>query len=418
VWSKILSVFIILAATLGCFGQAKTSLKLIKTISNAELASWDRPFSRQGLLAVRTGNVVQLWDAQTGTVRSSVPLQGKLLDAFFSNDGETFFTSNKEKSTGVTTKLWNVQTGQLKTTLSGLLIYQPISKGLDAFMSLADRNELKFWNAQTGELTKTVRPYKDNFSNSKISFDGRRVIRYGDKKGFLWETDTGRLVAELKPPEQRDILIPWYADLKLWGAVFSPDSKVIATEDSLNSIELWDAETGRLLAFLQGHNSTIYALSFSPDGKLLASASRDGTARIWEVQTGRLIDRVKAGKEIATRVIFNPEGTLLAIGYHTHAKIWDVSRAQVRATLTPHADVNKMVLFGSYLDSVEPLLSPQGKLLLTIGNKSVKVWTITGEPVMTIDAAHLPVSVSADDKVLVTTSRNGSVLLWAIEEET
>ena len=96
---------------------------------------------------------------------------------------------------------------------------------------------LKFWNAETGELSKTVPAYKGKFSNSKLSSDGERVIRYGGKKGFLWDASSGRLIAELISPQERDILIPWYADLILEGALFSPDSKVIATEDSLKSIE-------------------------------------------------------------------------------------------------------------------------------------------------------------------------------------
>ena len=76
------------------------------------------------------------------------------------------------------------------------------------------------------------------------------------KKDSFGEANTGRLIAELTPPEVRNFLIPYYVDL-LWGALFSPDSKVIETEDSLNGIELWDADTGRLVPSLQGHNSSL-----------------------------------------------------------------------------------------------------------------------------------------------------------------
>ena len=407
----IVAVVIIMAAAFECLPQAKVSLKLIQTLSKSELASWSEPFSKQGVLAVRAGDVVQLWDTRTGALRTSLPGHKKLLEAVFTDDGETFITSTSEKPAGLITRLWNVQTGRLKHTLTGLIVHH----STDVIVTLADRDELRFWNAETGELSKTVPAYKGTFSKSKLSFDGRVVVRWGGKKGFLWEANTGRLIAELTPPEERDILIPWYTDPKLWGALFSPDSKIIATEDSLNSIELWDADTGRLRALLQGHVSTVYSLAFSPDGRLLASASRDGTARLWNVETGQLVSTLKAGKEIARDVVFNTEGTLLAVGYHTQARVWDVSSGQLQATLSPHSDINRLVLFGTYWDGIQILLSPQGNLLLTVGNKSVKIWTTTGEAVATLESVRWPVAFAPNEKLLATTGLDGSVLLWAIQ---
>ena len=410
----IVFVIIITAAAFACLpvrGQATVSLKLIQSLSNAELASWTEPFSKQGVLAVRVGDVVQLWDTKTLTLRASLPGHKNFLEAVFTDDGETFITSTREKPAGTITRLWNVQTGRLKHTLTGLIIHH----SSDSIVTLGDSKELRFWNVETGELSKTVPAYKGKFSKSIVSFDGRRVVRYGGKKGFLWEANTGRLIAELTPPEERGFYIPYYVDLELWGAVFSPDSKIIATEDSLGGIELWDADTGRLRALLQGHVSTVYDVRFSPDGRLLASASRDGTAKLWNVETGQLVSTLKAGKEIARDVLFNPEGTLLVVGYHTQAKVWDVSSGQLQATLSPHSDINKLVLFGTYWDGILIRLSPQGNLVLTVGNKSVKVWTTAGEAVATLDSVRWPVAFAPNGKLLATTGRDGSVLLWAIQ---
>ena len=91
----IVAVVIMMAAAFECLPQANVSLKLVQTLSNSELASWSKPFSKQGVLAVRTGDVVQLWDTRTGTLRASLPGHKKILEAVFTDDGETFITSTR-----------------------------------------------------------------------------------------------------------------------------------------------------------------------------------------------------------------------------------------------------------------------------------------------------------------------------------
>ena len=44
---------------------------------------------------------------------------------------------------------------------------------------------------------------------------------------------------------------------------------------------LWDIQSGKELAKLEGHTNTVRGLAFSPDGSRLATASNDYTAIIW-----------------------------------------------------------------------------------------------------------------------------------------
>lgn len=67
-----------------------------------------------------------------------------------------------------------------------------------------------------------------------------------------------------------------------------------------NPLRIWDAETGRLLHVLVGHQLAVNNLKWSPDGQLLASKSWDETIRIWSAanfQEVRVINTPQADSQ-------------------------------------------------------------------------------------------------------------------------
>jgi RNA polymerase sigma factor (sigma-70 family) len=120
--------------------------------------------------------------------------------------------------------------------------------------------------------------------------DGKSLVSTGsDHVARLWDTATGKEIRTFG--EQTDRANAFAPSRWVYCVAISPDSKTLATGDhtpgwALNTIRLWDVETGKETRKIQGHKGGILALAFSANGKTLASGSADKTVRLWQVSTG------------------------------------------------------------------------------------------------------------------------------------
>jgi len=67
-------------------------------------------------------------------------------------------------------------------------------------------------------------------------------------------------------------------------ARFSPDGKTVATASNDHRIGLWEAASGKHLAWLQGHTDRVLSLAFGGNG-LLVSGGMDYSVRLWDLDT-------------------------------------------------------------------------------------------------------------------------------------
>jgi WD40 repeat protein len=51
-------------------------------------------------------------------------------------------------------------------------------------------------------------------------------------------------------------------------------------------LRVWDAESGALLATLEGHQGRVTSVAWSPDGRRLLSGGDDGSLRVWDAESG------------------------------------------------------------------------------------------------------------------------------------
>ncbi len=198
----------------------------------------------------------------------------------------------------------------------------------------------------------------------------------------------------------------------VWCVSFSPDTdpnrQILASASKDKMLKLWD-KNGRLITTLVGHQDEVKWVSFSPDGTLIASASQDQTVKLWNRETGALVRTLQGHQDSVLSVSFSPDGALIASSSKDNTiKLWN-RQGQLIDTLTGHQDAIWSVSF-----------SPDGQMIASGSDDyTIKLWKRQGRTYQiakTLKEHQTPVnsvSFSPDGTRIASASSDGNIKLWA-----
>jgi WD40 repeat protein len=164
---------------------------------------------------------------------------------------------------------------------------------------------IRHWRTESGELAATFKLTSNlgQTQDTAWSQDGRTFAR-GTTHGNLE-------VCDAEAGKQLFVVVGH--NLPVFQLAWSIDGTTLASGGS----HVWDVAAGRLIRSLHmPSNQEILALSWSPDGSLLASGGTDGSLRLWRGEADELLHVTPVGSQIVGAA-WSPDGRIVAIATRT-----------------------------------------------------------------------------------------------------
>jgi eukaryotic-like serine/threonine-protein kinase len=260
-----------------------------------------------------------------------------------------------------------------------------------------------------GTTLYTYRGHSDSVLAVGWSPDGTRIASASsDNTVQVWDAATGKSLLTYK--------------LEIMGSgagavAWSPDGTRIALA-SLQAV-VWDAATGKPLLKYFGHGlkirSWVNAVAWSPDGTFIVSAGNDNNVDVWDAATGKdLFSMSFKGVGRPTAVAWSPDSTRIASGNFRMMKkavvgVWESKTGANQLIYNDHE--------GSSVDAVA--WSPNGIRIASASEKTVQIWQVATTSTLLTYRGHTKtvntVAWSSDGTRIASGSADMTVRVWVAE---
>ena len=243
--------------------------------------------------------------------------------------------------------------------------------------------------------------HEDGVLGAWFSADGTRILTSSwDYTARVWDAQSGRELHVLEGHEGA-----------LWSAsdstAFSSDDTRIVTASDDGTARVWDAASGEMLHVLSGHSEAVHDATFSADGTRIVTASWDNTARVWDAASGQELHVLSGHRDHVESATFSPDGTRILTASEDHtARVWDAASGEMLVVLSGHEGGVSSASFG-----------PDGTRIVTVsGDETARVWDAASGQVLHVLSVHRgrvrSASFSPYGTRFLTASDDGTVRVW------
>jgi WD40 repeat protein/DNA-binding SARP family transcriptional activator len=347
---------------------------------------------------------LRLLDLRSGALRlADGPRDQPVERIAFAPDGRTVITGTTDGAIHI----WDVRRAKVVETLTGhagAVVQLAIAPDGSTLYSASRDGSTIVWDlAGSRRLGRDFHAGEQTsiFVRYSLSSDGR-LLAVGQEDGGISIVDLRTLarrapfrVATTPPVE---------------GTAFVPGSHLLAVGDNAGAIALVDADSGRVLRRLHGHDDPVGSVGVSADGRLMITSSYK-VVRLWSLPDLRPVGRPLRFDGFTDDAQLSPDGRFFLVVLDGRVELWDARKRRLIRRIAPEGGVE---FFARY--------SPDGRLVALGLSAGTQVWSTTDwTPVTRTFAGQAGIAFSAafssDSRTLVTGSDDGALRLWDVETE-
>lgn len=221
---------------------------------------------------------------------------------------------------------------------------------------VSSNHDSAMWNLSKKKYLYTLKHHKKKQANIiAVAFnsDGKFLLTAEKKSIVLWQTKTGKLLANYK------------FDSPIQAIALSASGEQ-ALIGFLNAKALYiDLNDGNVLTSLS-HTETINTVALSADGRYALTGADDHFAVLWDLKNAKVLHKLKHKKKVV-HVAFSPDiKTILTCGAYEYVRLWHLKTGRLRYKMN-----DKPISLSSIRFSSDSRL-----LALGIFSGKIKVWQL------------------------------------------
>ncbi|EPB85341.1 hypothetical protein HMPREF1544_07884 [Mucor circinelloides 1006PhL] len=251
------------------------------------------------------------------------------------------------------------------------------------------------WN-QGGKVTVCDNQIGEGLATSLQMDDTFIVIGCDNNRIEVFDANSGKYVRSLLGHEGG-----------VWALQFikseNSNEHILVTGGCDRAARVWNLTTGERRHVLRGHNSTIRCLKMRDD-KIAVTGSRDTTLRIWDIERGTL-RHVCTGHQGSVRCLDISGNKVVSGSYDTTARLWDIETGQCLHEFMGHHSQIYAIAF----DGVKVVT---GSL-----DSHIRVWSAETGACLTILQGHTSLvgHLQLSARVLVSGGSDGNLRVWDMD---
>lgn len=262
-----------------------------------------------------------------------------------------------------TVRIWDIENfrnlnfgTQIKRLIGNRNILKAVAITTDGSKVISsDNHNLKFWDVESGIQSQIIR-FGHNIVCFAVTTDGSRVVIGGSDSGItIWDCKNNKSLKVIKG-----------YPLHITAIAITPDGTRIVSGSEDGTLKIWSMDTGGNILTIVAHSQTVSAIVIAPGGSKFISSSFDKTVKIWNINTGDPLGKFIAPFSYVNSVTVTPDGLTLIFGCVSVIKVWNIDQQKEVQTLRGHDDIVQAIT-----------VTPDGSMLLsTSRDKTVKIWAI------------------------------------------